>query len=425
MLQVRKDFSLLTTGAIFTSNLLIAWEQFRASSSSGSVFEQLGSNRSELIQKNRHYFHAISDLLLTCCRQDIALRGHRESVESLNRGNFFEFLSLLSRYDPIVSDRLNRGPGNALYTSHRIQNTIINIKGNIVRQVICSSVQKAEYYSLLVDESKDVSKNEQMSICLRYIEPGSCEIVERFLIFVLAPCLTAEALSQYIVETLTKFNIYLSSMVSQGYDGAAVMNGCRTDVQKRIRDLAPTAVYIHCHAHCLNLVLVDCVKSISQASEFFSLIQSLYVFMSASKAHAQYLQQQSDHYPNKQPRELQRLSDTRSACRYASLDAICSTFEAILTTLQLIGDGDDKSKAIEAVGLYHHVHSFHFLSCLIMFTRIFSITKSLSDQLQSKTLNLGCASDLVTSTMEILVQLRSDDKWNDTFRYIKDVATKV
>ncbi len=83
-------------------------------------------------------------------------------------------------------------------------------------------------------------------------------------------------------------------MVSQGYDGAAVMSGCVSGVQKRIRDLVPKTIYVHCHAHCLNLVLVDCVKSIQQASEFFSLVQSLYVFMSTSKAHTLFVQKQSE-----------------------------------------------------------------------------------------------------------------------------------
>ena len=85
-------------------------------------------------------------------------------------------------------------------------------------------------------------------------------MVKHFLTFVLAPCLTAEYLAQYIVDTLSQFN--LSSMVSQGYNGTAIMSGSVSGVQKRIRELVPQAVYIHCHAHCLNLVLVDCVKSI-------------------------------------------------------------------------------------------------------------------------------------------------------------------
>jgi hypothetical protein len=58
-------------------------------------------------------------------------------------------------------------------------------------------------------------------------------------------------------------------------------------------------------------------------------------------------------------------------------------------TLEEIGEGSDKSKAIEAVGLYHHIHSFQFLSFLVIFSEVFAITKSLSDQLQCKDLELA------------------------------------
>lgn len=227
---------------------------------------------------------------------------------------------------------------------------------SLVRKQICTSVERAGYFSLLVDETKDLSKDEQMSICIRFIDPDDSKIVERFLTFVVAPNLTAEYLSQYIVNTLALFNLNLSSMVSQGYDGASVMSGCVSGVQSRIRELVPHAIYIHC------------VKSIPQASDFFSILQSLYIFMSASKAHALFIQQQAELHPEKQPRELQRLSETRWACRYLSLDSVSSTFDAIILTLQLIGDGrlegNDKAKAIEAVGLHHHICSFKFLVSL-------------------------------------------------------------
>ena len=58
------------------------------------------------------------------------------------------------------------------------------------------------------------------------------------------------------------------------------MGGCCSDVQQQIRTFAPQAFYIHCYAHCLNLALVDCSKSVSLAWEFFALIQTLYTFIS-------------------------------------------------------------------------------------------------------------------------------------------------
>ena len=64
---------------------------------------------------------------------EIALRGHDESNSSLNKGNFREILLLISNYDPIVKRRLLNGPRNAQYTSPEIQNEILNIMGNMVR----------------------------------------------------------------------------------------------------------------------------------------------------------------------------------------------------------------------------------------------------------------------------------------------------
>ena len=89
--------------------------------------------------------------------------------------------------------------------------------GRLLRQKIASSVQRAEYFTLLVDETKDLSKNEQMPICIRYLDPDDNTIVEHFLSFVVASSMTADHLSQYIVDTLARYNLDLSFIVSQGY----------------------------------------------------------------------------------------------------------------------------------------------------------------------------------------------------------------
>ncbi len=64
-------------------------------------------------------------------------------------------------------------------------------------------------------------------------------------------------------------------------------------VQKRIKEVTPEATYVHCYAHCLNLALVDSSKHVSDAADFFALMEILYVFISSSKAHAVYIHQQS------------------------------------------------------------------------------------------------------------------------------------
>lgn len=152
---------------------------------------------------------------------------------------------------------------------------------------------------------------EQLAIVCRYVDINTATIHERFLTCVPAPSLTAESLSQYILDTLRKYQLDPKCIVSQGYDGASVMSGCCSGVQARIREVAPQAIYIHCNAHCLNLALVDSVKAVHDASEFFALLETLYVFLSTAICHSIYQQQQKELHPDKQQRQLQRLSDTR------------------------------------------------------------------------------------------------------------------
>ena len=102
--------------------------------------------------------------------------------------------------------------------------------------------EKARFL-LLADETTDASTKEQLTICLRYAKDGS--ICERFFDFREASDLTGAGLASKLLATLTAAGIPVSYMVGQGYDGAAVMSGCKNWVQKHICDKYPTAMYVH------------------------------------------------------------------------------------------------------------------------------------------------------------------------------------
>ena len=100
-------------------------------------------------------------------------------------------------------------------------------------------------------------------------------IFERFLTYVEVVSLDAQGLSTYILDTLRHFGLDVACIVSQGYDGASMMSGRCNGVQQRIKEVAPQALYVHCYAHCLNLVLVDATRSVTDASDFFALMEKL------------------------------------------------------------------------------------------------------------------------------------------------------
>ena len=186
-------------------------------------------------------------------------------------------MNLVARHDEIVSNRLAHLPKNAVYTSPKVQNDLLNIMAGIVRKKISLAVQNAGIFSILADETKDVSKQEQLVIVLRYVDMSTCTVHECFLTFVVAESLNAEGLSDYIIKTLKEHNLDPALIVSQGYDdGASVMSGSCSGVQQRIKIVAPNATYVHCYAHCLNLALVDCVRNVQDASDIFALMLTSY-----------------------------------------------------------------------------------------------------------------------------------------------------
>ena len=364
----------------------------------------------------------LCEIILLCSNQEIALRGHRENDASTNKGNFIEILNLVAKHDEVVSSRLSHLPRNAIYTSPKVQNDLLHIMAGIVHKEIALAVQNAGVFSILADESKDISKQEQLVIVLRYVDKTTCNVFERFLTFVKAESLNAESLSDYIIRTLRDYNLDPALIVSQGYDGASVMSGSCSGVQQCIKMITPNATYVHCYAHCLNLALVDCVRKVQDASEFFALMELLYVFISSTKTHELFLKKQAEFHPDKQTRQLQRLSDTRWACRYFAVDAICCRYDCVIATLEAVTDGDNKCKAVEAKGILCQVRSFKFLLLLIIFSRVLSFTKRLSDQLQSVSNDMARAADLVEATIETLEDIRSDSSWDHLYKYTQDVA---
>jgi len=151
---------------------MVSWQEYKRNKESGtSVANRLDGARSYSIKKNRHYLKTILEVLLVCSYQEIALRGHDESKNSSNRGNFIEILKLISSHDEIVKEKLTSGPRNAVYTSPIIQNELLHIMGEMVQDIICCKIREAGLFSILVDESKDISRKEQVTFVLRCIDP--------------------------------------------------------------------------------------------------------------------------------------------------------------------------------------------------------------------------------------------------------------
>ncbi|XP_044426218.1 uncharacterized protein [Triticum aestivum] len=111
--------------------------------------------------------------------QSCAFRGHDETPESKNKGNFIELLKLLAEFNPEIAEViLENAPYSSKYTSHEIQQEILGIYAFKVRKHIREEIGNSKF-SILVDETCDVAKREQMALVLRFVDEDRI-LQERF-----------------------------------------------------------------------------------------------------------------------------------------------------------------------------------------------------------------------------------------------------
>ena len=129
-----------------------------------------------------------------------------------------------------------------------LTDNVLDVVASLERKQVCLSVQKAWFYSLMVDERKDLSKQEQISIVVPLVDSDTdpALIGERFHTFHPAATLNAEGLTTYILEAFYIPSLRFHSMMET------------FGVQQQVYEEAPHAVYVHCHGHILHLVLVPC-----------------------------------------------------------------------------------------------------------------------------------------------------------------------
>lgn len=243
-----------------------------------------------------------------------------------------------------------------------------------------------------------------MTICVRYTH--NMEIHERFLGFVdCSEKADAEAIHCHIKTFLDEHGLSKLPVVAQCYDGAAVMAGKVNGVQQRIRQDHPSAIYIHCMAHKLNLVLIEACKVNQTATGFFAIMEALYKFFGQPGTHHAFLQMQKQLGIKA---DLSALSDTRWACRWHNVSAVKHAYNSITATLEEFSVPPYR-RFTEASGLLHSVEKLEFCVCLIVFSHALRIIHIASQALQKADTTLAQASSVLQTTIRGLQDMRS--KW--------------
>ena len=251
-----------------------------------------------------------------------------------------------------------------------------------------------QHFSAFLLMTTDMSLIEQCSLSVRYLN-NSNRIVERFLQFIdVSKDQTAQGIADAVIQTLRHLNLSVRNIRGQGYDGASTMSGVHNGVQSIIRRIVPTASYVHCANHVLNLA-VQMACSIPMIRNAFRQIKEVASFFHSAKRKSVLENHLSEN------RKLKSLCSTRWV---ESHEAIIVFLKLIIPVVKSLEDlsltgGDTASKASS---LCRNICSSMFLVSLHVMNDFSSLILPLSKALQSPNQDLLKSMSMVSTIIEVL-----------------------
>lgn len=375
--------------------------------------EKFLSKQEERRLQNHVIMKRLIDIIITITKGARALRGHNESSKSLEKGLFLEIVELISRYDIVLQNHLKNAPKNATYVSGDIQNDIINsIQTVMLRSIrsIISSIN-SKPISIIADETTDLGHHEQLSLVIRYFDEDVFRPIERFIGLYRVRKVDAQSIFDELSSTLTNLRIEWNDIMSVCFDGAATMSGSIAGVQKKCKEKNSCILYVHCYAHCLNLVLVDACTSIKENHiifDFFGVIQLTYAFIESSAVRHAVLENISEQI-NISLKTMKSLSTTRWACRSEAVNAIKHNYYALIQALEHIIDTTKQTDVrAKGRGLLFQLRHFNFILGLNIMDPILAMINKVNKYLQGENCDLLSAMNNVKSLRCAIIDMRSE-----------------
>lgn len=352
------------------------------------------ARHNETVSHNRNMFAYNMQAVYFLTRQGLPLRGDDESAESHNKGNYRELLEVFADNNQVFNEHLkNPFPGTSCHT----QGDIAISMCNVLKAEIASVIQDAQYLSIMADESIDISKKAQLALHIRVCKNNKLE--EIFLGF--RDCSTQRTaidLAKIITSILDEFPTK-AHLVGQSYDGASCMAGRIGGVQTLIRERFPTATFVHCYAHRVNLGVCEAIEGYDHASEFLRNLSHVSNFFTASSKRFSRIK-----FPG--------VCKTRWSSKARVVAFMSRNFKEVKEALIEMSTSSDDT-GLKASALINIVSDRDFYVMLLIMKDVFDITDILQLNVQEKLIDVPSAQRCLNHTidsLDLLLREKSEEK---------------
>jgi len=379
-----------------------------------SVAVQLSSQKANEQKNNRKMLCIVLNSLKYLVRQGLAVRGHNDES-----GNLWQLLECRSADVKGLKSWISKKQ----YLSHDIIDEQIKIMAVCLLDKILAKIHKAQYFSIIGDETRDISGKEQFAVSIRYVE-DDYTVNEDIIALVDVDETDSATLAAELNKTLRKNGLLISNCCGQAYDGASNMSGRLNGVAARIQAIEKKAHYVHCTAHCLNLCLQDCGRNCAVIRDALTVATELATIIHGSPKRLAQFKCLQEEFSKGLP-GLKPLCPTRWTVRTGAIHAVISNYPIIFLELEKIGTEASSEGSRKAIGLIAVMEKFATYFGLKLCHLIFAAMEQLSKTLQYKDISAQVMATAVEAAKRFLQRQREPTVFKKFYDLVVEEACKL
>lgn len=216
----------------------------------------------------------------------------------------------------------------------------------VIEDRLLDRVRESGFFSVMIDESSDVSVHQNLVLYIRYLEEslGRLDAKTTFMGIRQLASANSNSIREEVVKILSDKGLEISNLV-----------GIATGVVKQLKDLSPSLLSTHCIAHRLALSCGGAADQIPYLVKFQEILNSLYKYFHNSPKNTAKLESIQS-ILNSSSLKMKEVFHTRWLSFEGAVDAVVKTYPSLLSVFL-------EEKSAKTRSLHKPLSCFKFLYC--------------------------------------------------------------
>ena len=356
---------------------------------------QLSFARKAEKEEARDMLQMILSSVRFLARQGLALRGDGSDESS----NLTQLLNVRAEDNPTILPWITKKACKHMH--HDNQNEMLELMAHQVLRRILDDAYTSPFLAVMVDETRDQSNKEQLTLVLRWVS-DDFTVSEEFVGLYYLSVIDAQSIVDAIKHAILRFQIPFTKLRGQWNDGCSTMAGARAGIAVKIQELEPRAVFTHCYGHALNLAVSDTITNLPRMKDCLDTCYEIVMLIKFSPKREAMLFQLKEEMGSDTP-GVRTLCPTRWPVRAESLHSILANYEHILLLWETgVHETSNTEMKARIRGVWSRMQSFNFLFCIVLSEMVLRHTDKLSQTLQQPKLSSVEGHDIAMLTVKTL-----------------------